>query len=67
LSSFLYASILSHENLEQALGFVLANRLQNATLLATQLVDIFYDVIANDKAIQRAIRLDVRVTYFLFK
>lgn len=60
LSSFLYASILSHENLEQALGFVLANRLQNATLLATQLVDIFYDVIANDKAIQRAIRLDVR-------
>ncbi|XP_056176684.1 serine acetyltransferase 2-like isoform X4 [Syzygium oleosum] len=60
LSSFLYASVLSHENLELALGFVLANRLHNATLLATQLVDIFYDVITNDKAIQRAIRLDVQ-------
>ncbi|XP_021897640.1 serine acetyltransferase 4-like isoform X2 [Carica papaya] len=60
LSSFLYASILSHDCLEQALGFVLANRLQNPTLLATQLVDIFYDVMMSDKAIQRSIRLDVQ-------
>lgn len=67
MSSFLYASVLSHENLELALGFVLANRLHNATLLATQLVDIFYDVVTSDKAIQRAIRLDVQVNYFLFE
>lgn len=60
LSSFLYASILSHDCLEQALGFVLANRLQNATLLATQLKDIFDDVMMRDKAIQRSIRLDVQ-------
>ncbi|XP_062102749.1 serine acetyltransferase 4-like [Humulus lupulus] len=60
LSSFLYASILSHDCLEQALGFVLANRLQNPTLLATQLMDIFYDVMTHDKTIQRSIRLDVQ-------
>ncbi|PON82717.1 Serine O-acetyltransferase [Trema orientale] len=60
LSSFLYASILSHDCLEQALGFVLANRLQNPTLLATQLMDIFYDVMTHDRSIQRSIRLDVQ-------
>ncbi|XP_010531004.1 PREDICTED: serine acetyltransferase 2-like [Tarenaya hassleriana] len=60
LSSFLYASILSHDCLEQALGFVLANRLQNPTLLATQLMDIFYDVMMHDRGIQSSIRLDVQ-------
>ncbi|KAF3440863.1 hypothetical protein FNV43_RR19149 [Rhamnella rubrinervis] len=60
LSSFLYASILAHDCLEQALGFVLANRLQNPTLLATQLMDIFYDVMLHDRGIQRSIRLDVQ-------
>ncbi|KAG5623201.1 hypothetical protein H5410_008419 [Solanum commersonii] len=43
LSSFLYASILTHDCLERALSFVLSNRLQNPTLLATQLMDIFSD------------------------
>lgn len=60
LSSFLYASILSHHCLELALSFVLANRLANPTLLATQLMDIFYDVIMHDEDIQRAIRLDIQ-------
>lgn len=60
LSSFLYASILSHDCLEPALGFVLANRLQNPTLLATQLMDIFSDVIMRDKGIQRSLRLDLQ-------
>ncbi|KAJ7944072.1 Serine acetyltransferase [Quillaja saponaria] len=60
LSSFLYASILSHDCLEQALAFVIANRLQNPTLLATQLMDIFCDVMMHDKGIQHSIRLDVK-------
>lgn len=60
LSSFLYASVLSHDCLERALGFVLANRLQNPTLLATQLTDIFCDVLMHDRAIQHSIRLDVQ-------
>ncbi|XP_047316630.1 serine acetyltransferase 4-like [Impatiens glandulifera] len=60
LSSFLYASILCHDSLERALGFVLANRLQSPTLLATQLMDIFNDVMLKDEGIRRSIRLDVQ-------
>ncbi|KAM7516043.1 hypothetical protein LguiA_005626 [Lonicera macranthoides] len=60
LSSFLYASVLSHDCLERALGFVLANRLQNPTLLATQLTDIFCDVLMHDRGIQRSIRMDLQ-------
>nr|TKS00376.1 SERINE ACETYLTRANSFERASE-106 family protein [Populus alba] len=60
LSSFLYASILSHDCLEQALAFVLANRLQNPTLLATQLLDTISNVIMKDRGIQHSIRLDMQ-------
>ncbi|RAL52590.1 hypothetical protein DM860_017284 [Cuscuta australis] len=60
LSSFLYASILSHDCLERALGFVLSNRLQSLTLLATQLMDIFCDVILHDRGMQRSIRMDIQ-------
>ncbi|KAL9690774.1 hypothetical protein QQ045_011184 [Rhodiola kirilowii] len=57
---FLYASILAHNCLEQALAFALANRLQNPTLLATQLMDIFCNVIVRDRGIQKSIRLDIQ-------
>ncbi|KAK7263024.1 hypothetical protein RJT34_30608 [Clitoria ternatea] len=60
LSSFFYATILSHDCLEQALAFVLANRLQNPTLLATQLMDIFCNVMKHDKGMQQSIRLDIQ-------
>ena len=66
LSSFFYATILSHDCLEQALAFALANRLQNPTLLATQLMDIFSNVMKHDKGIQQSIRLDIQVTYALY-
>ena len=39
LSSYMYMSVLSHETLEQALSFVLANRLADSTLLPTQLME----------------------------
>ncbi|OAE33060.1 hypothetical protein AXG93_1913s1620 [Marchantia polymorpha subsp. ruderalis] len=60
LSSFLYASILAHSCFERSLGFVLANRLKNATLLATQLLDVFDDVFMNDSYVVQAVRLDVQ-------
>ncbi|KAK7360290.1 hypothetical protein VNO77_02273 [Canavalia gladiata] len=60
LGSSFYASILSHDCLEQALAFILANRLQNHTLLANQLMDIFCNVIKHDKGIQQSIRLDIQ-------
>ena len=62
LSSVLYASVLSHDCLERALSFVLANRLEDPTLLATQLIDIFNDVMMNDVDIRRSIRLDAQVS-----
>ncbi|CAD7697988.1 unnamed protein product [Ostreobium quekettii] len=49
LSSFLYASILAHDSFERALAFVLANRLANATLLPTQLFEIFSEVLTQDQ------------------
>ena len=44
LSSYMYMSVLSHATLEQALSFVLANRLADSTLLPTQLMEIFNSV-----------------------
>jgi len=64
LSSFLYASVLSHDCLERALSFVLANRLEDPTLLATQLIDIFNDVVLNNKDMCRSIRLDAQVSHY---
>ncbi|KRH69683.1 hypothetical protein GLYMA_02G042000v4 [Glycine max] len=60
LSSFFHATILSHDCLEEALAFALANRLQKPTLLATQLMDIFSNVMKHDKGIQQSIRLDIQ-------
>ncbi|XP_019177217.1 PREDICTED: probable serine acetyltransferase 2 [Ipomoea nil] len=60
LSSFLYATILSHDSLERAISFVIANHLQNPTLLAPQLFDIFCGVILHDPEVQRSIRLDLQ-------
>ena len=64
LSSYLYASILSHETLEQSLSFVLANKLADSTLLPTQLMEIFNTVLLDDeteagRSIREAVRADV--------
>lgn len=55
--------MLSHDCLERALSFVLANRLEDPTLLATQLIDIFNDVVLNNKDMCRSIRLDAQVSH----
>lgn len=44
LSSFYHASILSHDSFARSLAFVLANRLADATLLATELFEVFHQV-----------------------
>ena len=56
LSSFLYASILSHDNFLECLAFVLANRMSNPTTLATEYFDAFITTFSeNDEIIQSAL------------
>jgi serine O-acetyltransferase len=59
LSSFLYTSILAHDSFERSLAFVLSNRLSNATMIATQLFEIFLDVLADDDAVRMGAFADV--------
>ena len=56
LSSFMYASILSHDNFLECLAFVLANRMSNPTTLATEYFDAFMSTFTdNDELVQSAL------------
>lgn len=59
LSSFLYASILSHDSFERSLAFVLANRLSDATLLSTELFEVFHSVLKHYKHVSEAALADI--------
>ncbi|TYI41111.1 hypothetical protein ES332_A02G211900v1 [Gossypium tomentosum] len=61
LSSFLYASILAHDCLEQALAFVLRqSSTESYSHWQLNLGYIFSNVMMHDRDIQRSIRLDVQ-------
>lgn len=60
LSSFLYASILSHDNFERSLAFVLSNRLSDATFLSTELFEVFYSILRTKPEIAEAALADIR-------
>ncbi len=59
LSSFLYASILSHDTFERSLAFVLANRLSDATLLSTELFEVFHHVLKSKRQVSEAALADI--------
>lgn len=59
LASFLYATVINHEKLESALGFLLAHKLESATLTAATLRDLIDEAYAKDSKIARAIREDI--------
>ena len=63
----MYMSVLSHDTLEQALSFVLANRLADSTLLPTQLMEIFNSVLfaadVDGVFVRDAIRKDIKAIY----
>lgn len=63
LSSFYHASILGHDSFARSLAFVLANRLADATLLATELFEIFHQVLKRDEKIKQAALLDIVAFY----
>lgn len=63
LSSFLYSSVLDNSvdsSLERTLSRILANRLYSATLLATQLAEIFVNTYEKDPNIASAMRADLK-------
>jgi serine O-acetyltransferase len=59
LASFLYASVLRHRNLEDALGVILANKLQTPDLPAVLVRDLLDEAFAEDDAIRPAVRADL--------
>ena len=59
LSSFLYASILSHDSFERSLAFVLSNRLSDATFLSTELFEVFYSILRSKPDINQAALADI--------
>lgn len=59
LSSFLYASILSHTTWERALAFVLANRLASTVMLPTQLFEVFHEVLLQEPSVALAGLADI--------
>ena len=59
LSSFLYASILSHDSFARSLSFILANRLSNATMLPTELFELFHTILSKHHKIREHAQADL--------
>ena len=59
LSSFLHASVVSHDSFARSLAFVLANRLEDITLHSTELSDIFHTVLRDNAEVREAAIADI--------
>jgi serine O-acetyltransferase len=59
LASFLFATVLRHRSLENALGVILANKLQTQDLSPLLFCDLFNEAMAADVSIRAAIRADL--------
>ncbi len=59
LASFLHATILNHNSLEQALSFHLANQLHSATASSLLLREVIQQAFAEDDCISHCIRADL--------
>ena len=60
LTSFLSATILNHDTLEDALSFHLASMLGGPTIHSMSLREVIQEAYASDRAIGRAMRADIR-------
>ena len=63
LSSFLYASILAHSTFQEALSFVISNRLADQTMLPTQLFSLFEKLFVSDPDIITCAIADLQAVY----
>lgn len=59
LASSLYASVLNHRQLEDALAFTLANKLASPYFHAAQYVELLRDALYHDAQYRQAIRADL--------
>lgn len=59
LASFVHASVLAHNRLEEALAFHLATKLGNADMGAMKMRDTFLSALAHDPAIGASVRADL--------
>lgn len=59
LASFLHATVLNHERLEEALSYQLAQKLGSAEVPPILLREVFDDAFSNDEDIGAAIRADM--------
>ncbi len=60
LASFLHATVLNHGSLEDALGFLLAGKLECSVLPAMLVRGLIVDTMEADPGIGRSIRADIR-------
>lgn len=63
LSSFLHACILSHDSFEQSLAFVLSKRLASPCFLATELFEVFLNLLGSCPQVVDASLEDIRAHY----
>ena len=59
LSGFLFATVLNHTSLEDALSFLLASKLESSTLPASSVRDLLDEAYSNDDTIAESIREDL--------
>jgi serine O-acetyltransferase len=63
LASFLHATILSHDSLESALSYQLAQRLSCSAISALQVREIIEQALTSDPAIGIAVRADIQAVF----
>jgi serine O-acetyltransferase len=62
LASFLHATVLNHKSLEDALGFLLAGKLECSVLPAMLVRELIADAVEASPGIGRSMRADIRAT-----
>lgn len=63
LASFLHATVLNHDSLEDALSFHLANKLDSPTASALLIREIIEEAVQKSPEIGAAVRADILATY----
>lgn len=63
LASYLHATVLNHHSLEDALSYLLAEKLSSASLTAMLMRDVLQEVITNQPSIMNDFRVDLKAIH----